>query len=120
MSPIVPLALAVPALGPAFVPGSDLALGPWTLLSKRARIWYAPLMAYRSVRIAAQSGLSALMHRGMTRAANIAGQSQITAYLCPPDAPERTWRLAPDRRAINLTEESRTWAVPRERRSIDA
>ncbi|BDC48921.1 hypothetical protein F183_A12370 [Bryobacterales bacterium F-183] len=98
----------------------DLALGPWTLLSKRARFWYAPLMAYRSAQIAAQSGLSALMHRGMTRAASIAGQGSIAAYLRPPDAPERTWRLSPERRAIAPAEEPRTWTIPRERRSIDA
>lgn len=98
----------------------DLALGPWMLLSKRARFWYAPLIAYRSAQIAAQSDLSPLMHRGMTRAASIAGQGGIAAYLRPPDAPERTWRLAPERRTIKPTEESRTWAIPRERRSIDA
>jgi hypothetical protein len=98
----------------------DLALGPWTLLSKRARFWYAPLMAYRSAQVSSQSGLSAHMHRGLTRTANIAGQSQVAAYLRPPDAPERTWRLAPDRRTIIPTAEWRTWAIPRERRSIDA
>jgi hypothetical protein len=98
----------------------DLALGPWTLLSKRARFWYAPLMAYRSAQIAAQSGWSARVHRGMTRAASIAGQGSIAAYLRPPDAPERTWRLPPERRAIAPAEEQRTWTISRERRSIDA
>lgn len=98
----------------------DLALGPWTLLSKRARFWYAPLMAYRSGQIAAQLGLSVLMHRGMTRTASIAGQGSIAAYLRPPDAPERTWRLPPERWAMAPAEEPRTWAIPRDRRSIDA
>jgi hypothetical protein len=98
----------------------DLALGPWPLLSKRARIWYAPLMAYRSAQVTAQSGLSALIHRGMTRSASIAGQASISAYLRPPDAPERTWRLSPELRAMVPAEEPRTWAIQRERRSIDA
>ena len=98
----------------------ELALGPWTLLNKRASFWYAPLMAYRSAQIAGESSFGAVGFRAAARSAEIAGTSSLMAYLRPPAAPERTWLLQHERRSVSTAAESRTLAVRRENRGIDA
>jgi hypothetical protein len=98
----------------------ELALGPWTLLSKRARFWYAPLMAYRSAQIASESFFTAVGFRGAARGAEIAATSSLMAYLRPPAAPQRTWQLQPERRSISTAAELRMLTVRCENRGIEA
>ena len=98
----------------------ELALGPWVLLSKRHRFWYAPLMAYRSAQIAGDSSFAAVGFRGAPRSAAIAGTSRLVAYLRPPAAPERTIPIQPERRSVSPAVESRTLTVRRENRGIEA
>lgn len=98
----------------------ELALGPWVLLGKRHRFWYAPLMAYRSAEIAGDSSFAAVGFRGAPRSAVIAGTSSLVAYLRPPAALERTWPVRPEIRSFSLSAEPRTLTVRREKRGIEA
>jgi hypothetical protein len=98
----------------------ELATGPWMLLAKRHRFWYAPLMAYRSAAVAGGATLAAVHFRGTPRSAVIAGTARMVAYRRPPAAPERTVAIRPEGRSISPAAESRSFSVPHENRDIDA
>jgi hypothetical protein len=98
----------------------ELSLGPWVLLGKRHRFWYAPLMAYRSAEIAGDSTFAAAAFGGTARSAIIAGTSSLVAYRWPPAAPERTLLIRPESRSVSPAPERRTLTVRREPRSIEA
>jgi hypothetical protein len=98
----------------------ELSLGPWVLLGKRHRFWYAPLMAYRSAEIAGDASLAAVGFRGAPRSAAIAGTSILMAYLRAPAAPERTLPIRPEIRSFSPPAEPRTLTVRRENRGIEA
>ena len=98
----------------------DLASGPWVLLAKRHRFWYASLMAYRAAEIAGGSDLAAVDFRGTPRSAVIAGTTRMMAYRRPPAAPERTVSIRPEGRSVSLLAEPRSLSVPHENRGIDA
>lgn len=98
----------------------ELASGPWVLLAKRHRFWYAPLMAYRVAEIAGDSTLAAVDFRGTPRSAVIAGTARMVAYRRPPAAPERTVSIRPEDRSVSPATERRLLVVRREDRSIEA
>lgn len=98
----------------------ELSLGPWALLGRRHRFWYAPLMAYRSAQIAGDSSFAPVGFRGTTRSAAIAGTSSLMAYLRPPAAPARTVPIRPESRSFSPATEPRTLTVRRENRGIEA
>lgn len=98
----------------------ELALGPWVLLAKRHRFWYAPQMAYRSAQITGNSTFAAVGFRGAPRNAKIAGTSSLMASLRPRATPERTVSIRPESRTFSPVAESRTSAVKREDRGIEA
>lgn len=97
----------------------ELASGPWVLLAKRHRFWYAPFMAYRSAEIAGGSTCAAVDFRGTPRSAVIAGTARMVAYRRPPAAPERTITIRPEGRSVSPPAESRSFVVPQENRGID-
>lgn len=98
----------------------ELSLGPWALLSKRHRFWYAPLMAYRSAEITGDSSLAAMGFRGAPRSGVIAGTASLVAYRRPPAAPERTISIRQESRSVSPAAESRTLTVRTEHRGIEA
>ena len=98
----------------------ELASGPWVLLAKRHRFWYAPLMAYRAAEITGGADLAAVDFRGTPRRALIAGTARLSAYRRPPAAPERTVPIRPESRSFSPAAESRTLTVRRESRGIEA
>lgn len=98
----------------------ELSLGPWVILGKRHRFWYAPLMAYRSAQIAGDSSFAAVGFRCTPRSAAIAGTSSLMAFLRPPAAPERTVSIRPESRSFSPSAESRRLTVRPEYRGIEA
>ena len=98
----------------------ELASGPYVLLAKRHRFWYAPLMAYRAAEIAGGSTLAAVDFRGTSRSAVIAGTARMVAYRRPPAAPERTVSIRPENRSVSQDVEARSFIVPRENRGVKA
>lgn len=98
----------------------ELASGPWALLAKRQRFWYAPLMAQRGAEIAGESALDTVRFLGTTRAAEIAGTGSLAVQRMPASTADRTWRIRAENRAFSPAAESRTLTVRREHRGIEA
>jgi hypothetical protein len=98
----------------------DVALGPWTLLGKHHRFWYAPFMAYRTAAITGDSSWPAEGFRGTPRSAVIAGASSSMAYLRPAASPERTLPIRAEGRSVSPVAESRMLTVRGENRSVEA
>ena len=98
----------------------EVSLGPWILLAKRQRFWYAPLMAYRDAEIAGGSSSAVAGFRGAPRSAVIEGTASFAAYRRPPGAPERTLSIRHESRCVSPAPESRTFTVRHENRDIEA
>lgn len=97
-----------------------LVAGPRVLLAKRQTFCYGPLLAYRDAAIAANSSIAAVGFRGVPRSGVIAAAATLLAYRRPPSAPERTISIRQESRSISPVPESRTLAVRREGRGIEA